>query len=244
MLIPGSFYIINPESDQQFLIPGEVYVNSLDAPAGTDAVGTSSGTSTAVAFSGNFQDADGSSTGTSTAEAFAANIQDSVGNAAGVATVLGSSVSIPTIGILIEQAKDIEVYGNTIVRTNIEDGLEDYSLSLTIGMSASSGSHTVMNNVFESRIVSGSQTDVVNNVVLGINGQTIDYADAFDGPTFNPTSRTDVLTLFNMKANGPLDADNSGGPSVGDIGAIGSGYVTWPDFNPGTENAAIDTGYE
>jgi len=61
--------------------------------------------------------------------------------------------------------------------------------------------------------------------------------------TVTPGSVAELLTMYAMKPNGPLDADNSGGPSLGDIGAIGTGYVTWPTTIPG-HDGSLNADYE
>lgn len=77
------------------------------------------------------------------------------------------------------------------------------------------------------------------NVRIAENNET-SYAALFVGPDFEVKNREEALSRFPMLPNGPLDADDSGVPSEGDIGAVGSGYVSWPAESPGLGGSIQD----
>jgi len=154
-----------------------------------------------------------------------------------------AAINSGNAGITVRQAKDCEVYGNTLARANIA---ESGTLAILIGDDTTSGTHTVKNNVADSITVSGT-SDESNNIESGAGGATLAYFGAsgsFAGSDDDPeTTLSEIRSKYTMKLNGRLDADTSGGPSVGDIGAIGSGYVTWASANPGSSGGALDDSY-
>jgi hypothetical protein len=138
-----------------------------------------------------------------------------------------------TLGIRIMEAENAVIIGNTIASTTLLTGTGP---AILIGEDASSGAHTVINNAADAITVAGSQAGVLNNIILGSAGATIPYATAFDGPTFAPTTRAEALSMYSMKVGGPLDL-------AVNVGAVGSGYVTWPTTSPGN-NGSLDASYE
>jgi hypothetical protein len=95
------------------------------------------------------------------------------------------------------------------VRQNVCDG----------GVNASSG----INGVLVSQGAASSGNTIEDNYTTTIN-VTSDTALAalFQGTTFKPDTPAELLSMLLMKPNGALDADASGGPTVGDIGALGT----------------------
>ncbi len=144
-----------------------------------------------------------------------------------------------TCGIRVRQAKNCTITGNTCVKPI---GFTGTGPGIVVGEETTSGTNVIKNNAADSYNIAGASTQS-NNVTLGSGGATIAYSTAFDGPTFAPTTIADARTFFNMKGHGPLDADNSGGPSINDIGAVGSGYITWATTEPGN-NGSVNTAYE
>lgn len=142
-----------------------------------------------------------------------------------------------THGIRVRQAKNCIAIGNTAVSLLDSNGSAG---GIIIGDATSSGTHYLRSNVADYYSIGGSP-QLVNNVTLGALGVTIAYSTAFVGPTFVPTTLIDFLSFFAMKPNGPLDYDNSGAASVGDIGAIDSGYVTWATCVPGNDGILAST---
>lgn len=107
------------------------------------------------------------------------------------------TVEPTTRAINIGQAKDVVVYGNTCRGMVIGTGSAGYT---------STGTHTITDNAYTSLGTTGSHTQVNNATVL--------YSTTyFDGPTFTPDSKANVLTAFNRKASGSLD-------QTIDIGAV------------------------
>lgn len=144
-----------------------------------------------------------------------------------------------TTGIRVRQAEDAEIYGNTIVSQLL---FAAAGPGIVIGDDITAGTHLVRNNVADVISIAGT-TISENNQVAGIGGATIAYSTLFAGSTFSPTTRAAALSEFAMRANGPLDTDASGGASIGDIGAVGSGYVTFPASAPGG-GGSLNTAYE
>ena len=130
-------------------------------------------------------------------------------------------------GIRIQEAKDVEVIGNTIVVNGLSDP-GSATVGITIGETTRSGTQIIRNNVADFITVTGSATQTNN-----VEGPT--YSAAFDGPDFEVSSRADALSKFSMKAAGPLDLTTN-------VGAIGSGYVTWATTSPGN-NGSLDASF-
>lgn len=135
-------------------------------------------------------------------------------------------------GIRIRQAKNCEVYGNTVVS---HLGFAASGPGITVGDGATNGTHIVKNNAADNFVLSGTVTNE-NNVTLGTGGATVAYSTTFDGPTFAPTTRAAALSAFSMKVGGPLDL-------AVNVGAIGSGYVTLPSTFPGSDGS-LDPSFE
>lgn len=140
--------------------------------------------------------------------------------------------------IRIAQAKDCFVSGNTIVSASTTTATPGIYVG-TGGMTdRSTGTHYISKNV--SDVLAYVPADVVaeDNIVLGKAGATIPYATVFDGLTFfDPfTTVPPIRSAFSRKAAGPLDLGGQ------DIGALGSGYVTWPSTIPGSDGS-IDASY-
>ena len=132
--------------------------------------------------------------------------------------------------IRIRQAKNCQVTGNTAVSGVASPASAS---TITIGDDTSTGSHICDKNVADAFNV--VDTTSTNNVTLGKAGATISYATAFDGPTFTGlTTAAQIKSAFSRKASGPLDL------TPYDVGAVGSGYVTWATTIPGN-NGSIDT---
>jgi hypothetical protein len=144
-----------------------------------------------------------------------------------------------TCGIRVQQAKNARIIGNTVARHATIGGTGP---GIWIGETFTSGTHDIRNNVADNYNLFGSYT-TTNNVTTGSGGATIAYTTAYDGPTFAPLTVADAKIFFNMKGHGPLDVDNSGGPSLNDVGAVGSGYVTWATTQPGNDGS-VNTSYE
>ncbi len=135
------------------------------------------------------------------------------------------NVGASTTGIRVSRAKDIEVIGNTVVS---HLGTIAHGPGIVIGELGSAGMHIIKNNVADVINIAGAST-MENNVTLGIGGARIPYTAAFTGTAFAPMSRDDVLAEFAMQPNGSLDK----GGNVNNVGAIASGYVTFPATSPG-----------
>lgn len=146
-------------------------------------------------------------------------------------------------GCWVNRAKDVEVIGNTFAKMNPDDGVGS-ATTINIGSDQTSGTHKIWQNITEGQSVGGTP-DSQNNIILGLNGATIDYDNVFDGTTYAPTTAALAKSQFSMKANGDADIDNSGTASAFDAGASGSGYVTFESSYPndGT-TGALDTTYE
>jgi hypothetical protein len=131
-------------------------------------------------------------------------------------------VTDSSVGLRIENAKEL-----TQVNT----------LSLSIGAGSSdatsSGVHVVERNVAEAFAIGGSPA-LADNITLGKEGAFIPYTDAFAGvgPSWYPNTREDVLAWFAMKQGGALVL-----PGTPDVGAIGSGAVTFATASPGSDGA-------
>lgn len=130
-----------------------------------------------------------------------------------------------TTGIRIQQAKDCIVKGNTVVS---HLGTTAFGPGIEVGGETTSGTHTVEDNAVDQINVAGPQTNVANNVILGVGGANVSYALAFKGSTFDPANRTEVLSEFAMKVGGPLDLPTN-------VGAISSGYEIFPSSSPSKE---------
>lgn len=133
-------------------------------------------------------------------------------------------------GLIIDQAKSCEVYGNTLV-SNL--GKSGTGPSINVGGSATSGTHIAKNNVSDVFTVAGSPT-LSNNITLGSRGATNAYSTAFDGPTYAPTSLAEAMSMFDMLTAGILDLTIN-------VGAVGSGYVTWAGSVPGSPGTLDDS---
>jgi len=134
-------------------------------------------------------------------------------------------------GIYINRAKDCVVIGNTVVKWDpAESG---NATNLSIGNTQSSGTHKVWNNICENGPTSLGTLCLKQNVTLGNGGATIPYGTVFAGPSFSPPDLSAVMSSF-----------DSGGYSTGQIGAIGTGYVTFSSAVPGQVGVAIDTTFE
>jgi hypothetical protein len=144
-------------------------------------------------------------------------------------------------GVYISRAKDCEIIGNTFAHQDTSGASN--ACAINVGPTQSSGVHKVWNNIAESFTIAGSP-DLFHNITLGLNGATIAYTSVFDGATFNPQTRAEVLSKFDMKASGNADVDTSGDASRWDAGAVGSGYVTFSSVVPGDTGAALDATYE
>ena len=153
---------------------------------------------------------------------------------------LAVSKGYGSAGINVNRVRNGVFIGNTVV-THPDAPGPALGVGLRIGESETAGTHIIKNNAADSINLWGTYISD-NNVVLGVVGATVSYATAFAGPTYAPTSRAEALTMFAMKANGPLDADNSGTASLDDIGAAGTGYVTWASQNPG-RGGSLDGSY-
>jgi hypothetical protein len=87
---------------------------------------------------------------------------------------------------------------------------------------------TFISGIGEIREFTNSNLGANNNTISDNFIPTYSVADDtalatyFQGPTFIADTVEDFLSQLRMKANGPLDADNSGGPTVGDVGALGT----------------------
>lgn len=134
-----------------------------------------------------------------------------------------------SVGIRVQEAKDCEIYGNTVA-SNL--GILGTGPGILIGETRSSGTQLVSNNAADSFAISGASTQS-NNVTMGSRGVTIPYTTAYDGPTFAPTTLTEAMSMYDLKAGGPLDLEIN-------VGAIGSGYVTWPATAPGSPGTLDD----
>jgi hypothetical protein len=142
-------------------------------------------------------------------------------------------------GIRIRDAKACEVWGNTVVRQMLYD-VPVGGMAISVGDETTSGTHIVKNNAGANYELVGTVTDE-NNIVVAAT--TEDYEAAFSGATFAPTTPAAAKTEFTNKANGPLDVDGSGDASVGDAGAVGSGYVAFATTIPGNDGS-LDESYE
>lgn len=144
-----------------------------------------------------------------------------------------------TCGIKVSGANNLTLIGNTVANHPFHPGAASISLMDV----ALLGNTLIQNNVADDiEVAAEFAWDDINNVVLGLAGATIPYADAFVGPDFSVTDREDVIAAWTNKPNGPLDIDGSGTGTVGDVGA-GSGYVTWATTSPGNDGS-LDTDYE
>lgn len=140
-----------------------------------------------------------------------------------------------THGITVDQAKDCVVYGNTIPNAPIKLGSGS-------GGSTSSGTHLVKRNIATFYLLGGSPT-LDSNIDIGVDGTLAQVFDGDSGTFYEADNIADAMSMYSNKANGPADVDNSGDASIGDAGAIGSGYVTWPSAIPG-HDGSVDTDYE
>jgi hypothetical protein len=147
-----------------------------------------------------------------------------------IAEMIGNvTVGDSSVSLQIENAKNCVVLNNTGVAFG---GSNPSTCNLFVGTgsssSTSSGTHRVERNIAEAFGIGGSPS-LADNITLGLGGATIAYSSAFDGPTFSPANRAEVLAAFARKAGGPADL----GGAV-DAGAIGSGAVTWAAIVPGS----------
>ena len=149
-------------------------------------------------------------------------------------------------GISIYRIKNGEIINNTVCQDDPPVDQNDFAATIFLGGTASSGTINVWGNAADALTLSGSGTYVQTNanVTLGKAGATIAYSTAFDGTAYGPDTRALVLSEYNMKDLGPCDDDNSSSGTVGDAGAVGSGYVTWGDIRDTTGGWAHDAAYE
>lgn len=133
--------------------------------------------------------------------------------------------------IKINRAKDCIVQNNTVVGPPVQPygGSARSSVAgIYIGADENSGTNIILDNITEAISFYGTY-DEDNNVVLGLEvaAPYTDYTATFDGPTFNPDTVSEVMTLFNMKTAGSADGTYN-------AGAIGTGYS---DFDAMTYTA-------
>lgn len=140
------------------------------------------------------------------------------------AIVRGNFAAITAVHGITFEVVDGGLYeGNTLIRPNSVEG--DRIPSIRLGDQSAIGTITLSRNVVEDIFIGAGATTVeTNNVVLGASGATIPYTDAFVGPDTVTTSLADALAKFAPKPLGPLDIDNSGTQTVGDVGAINSAF--------------------
>ncbi|MDP3940170.1 MAG: hypothetical protein Q8R92_18805 [Deltaproteobacteria bacterium] len=146
--------------------------------------------------------------------------------------IVGNATDITsTHGVTVQQAKDCsQILGNQTPNAPVK-----------IGQGTTTGTHVVKRCIASSYLIAGTPT-TESNVEIGVDGTIAQTFDG-DGGSFDAASLAEFMTMWSIKANGPADIDASGGASVGDAGAIGSGYVTWPSTVPGRDGS-IDTDYD
>jgi hypothetical protein len=123
-------------------------------------------------------------------------------------------VASPANGTIIE--------GNHVVGS-IQTG---FSQTITVGEfgKAVGASVIVRDNITELLAAAdGTSITDTDNVKLGSNGATYSYAATFDGPSFIPSSVSDALTKFSIKATGAAYRE----PTKVHAGTIGTGYVDY-----------------
>lgn len=155
-----------------------------------------------------------------------------------VAEVTGNlCVGDVTVGIQIENAKNCIVLNNTMVADALSPvGTPSIKAGQGTTDATTSGTHTVRRNVADAFGIAGSPT-LDNNVTTGKGGVSISYASAFVGnglSTWAPETLAEIMAWFSVKPSGPLDI-------VGtyDVGAVGSGAVTWSSTVPGNDGHSV-----
>jgi len=105
-------------------------------------------------------------------------------------------------GIQIEDAKNLTVDANTVVRWNHGGSGDSYQPRIFVGNETTSGTHVVTNNIGEIFEVGGSPTLTPANRELGNDGATLSYASTFQGSggggtgSFVPTSIANAIAIF------------------------------------------------
>lgn len=135
-----------------------------------------------------------------------------------------------TWGIAVENAKDFVALNNTVIKAGGGGSSPQVNIAVGAGSSnaTTSGTHRLERNIADAYQTGGSPT-LTDNVTSGLGGATLAYSGTFDGPTFDPATRAELLTQLSRKAGGPADL---GGTY--DAGAIGSGAVVFPSASPGS----------
>ena len=102
-------------------------------------------------------------------------------------------------GIWVAQAKNCVIENNTVVAWN---QAANSTVSILVGTGTNNatngGGNTVTDNIADSLNIVGGSTEA-NNFIAGRNGIVFDYAELFDGPDFNPATKSEAKIFFNPK---------------------------------------------
>ena len=151
-------------------------------------------------------------------------------------------------GITLKRTSNPLIVGNTMIHLDTTTAALGTGLRLGQGDDGLlDGSAIILSNIAENFFMDAELVtdELFNAQDVGLNGVGADgpYTDLFDGPTFDPQTYAEVLTKYNMKANGAADQDSSGGPTFRDAGTLGTGYATFG--NPRDSNGwTLDSSYE
>lgn len=131
-----------------------------------------------------------------------------------IATVVGNAFDGTTPeGLIIEQGKNVVVRNNTFTNSPFQIGSGSPQARI-------SGQATVVRNYASAFTIvqdGGAPPNITgDNISTALN-------DTFDRTVADPTTLAEFMSSWSRKAGGPADI---AGPI--DIGAIGSGAVTWP----------------
>lgn len=138
-------------------------------------------------------------------------------------------------GISINAIDGGRIYGNVTVEA--VPGGSANTANILLGELRSAGTINVRGNITTQTLgitEDGSGTySSYANIATGNNGLCFPYADMFDGPTFAPQSRSEVLSKYATKAGGP-----------GEIGGTAASSLCNPSSlaAPGNSMGAIGTG--
>lgn len=147
-------------------------------------------------------------------------------------TAIGNAIITRDVtwGMAIENAKNFVALNNTVIKADAYGPGSPIRIAIGAGStySTTSGTHRSERNIADIYGYGGTPT-LTDNITSGNAGATLSYAGTFDGPTFDPATRAELLTQLSRKAGGPADL---GGTY--DAGAVGSGAVVFPSASPGS----------
>ncbi|UTW56178.1 PKD domain-containing protein [Kordiimonas sp. SCSIO 12610] len=149
-------------------------------------------------------------------------------------------------GITITNLRGGSFVGNTCVRYDKDNPSTTIGLHLG-GESISGTSAIVANNIAEVITLGHGYFHTSNNLEIGLGGAVHDYNAVFDGNGVGGFDAVadfpSVISQYAMKPNGPADFDGSGDASVGDAGALGTGFAAFGVLRNSGTGWSLDSAY-